>query len=334
MSEGNLLFQSEKHPLVPETYSSIETYCLSLIHRRAYERAAEECCGKRVLDVGCNNGYGSRIIADVAESAVGADVSPNSIECARAKSHGRNLRFLVIDGKTLPFESQEFDVVTCFQVIEHVDEPGPFLEELRRVLRPTGLAVFSTPNSLIRLEPGMKPWNPFHVCEYSADELRSLLEFHFATVDVFGLFGTSELSAIELTRVEKRKQRAARRRNSGVVHRLGRKSLRFARQAIRRNFGQLLGVLRGSGFPQGEGKQALASGEIERFSTGDLFYRTDNLSRALDLMAVCSLDGDTRVNHVRRALTPRPDAREGQRSVSPRFLSPNENRRRPNRLDG
>ena len=43
MSEGNLLFQSEKHPLVPETYSSIETYCLSLIHRRAYERAAEEC---------------------------------------------------------------------------------------------------------------------------------------------------------------------------------------------------------------------------------------------------------------------------------------------------
>lgn len=291
MSESNLLFQSEKHPLVPETYSSIEEYCLSLIHHRAYERAVEECHGKRVLDVGCNNGYGSRIIAEVAESVVGVDVSSNSIERAKAKFPRGNLRFLLIDGKTLPFESRDFDVVTCFQVIEHLDEPGLFLDGLRRVLRPMGLAVFSTPNSQIRLEPGMRPWNRFHVREYSAEELRSLLESHFASVDVFGLFGTSELSAIEIARVERSKQRAARRRDAGVVRRMRRKSLRFARKAIRRNLGQLREVLHCAGFPQHEGRRPLASRETERFWTGDLFYRSENLSRALDLMAVCSLDG-------------------------------------------
>jgi ubiquinone/menaquinone biosynthesis C-methylase UbiE len=79
----------------------------------------------------------------VARRVVGTDVSPRAIEAARRRAvHGRP-EFVQTDGLDLPFDDASFDLVTSFQVLEHVPDPGPWLEGLRRVLRPGGMVAGS-----------------------------------------------------------------------------------------------------------------------------------------------------------------------------------------------
>lgn len=90
-----------------------------------------------------------------------------------------------------------------FQVIEHIANAGAYLSEIARVLRSDGVALFTTPNAAIRLDPGMKPWNEFHVREYLAEELSALLRATFPGVAVRGLFAADELYRTEFERCQK-----------------------------------------------------------------------------------------------------------------------------------
>jgi SAM-dependent methyltransferase len=195
--------QAEEHPLIddkaPETLSE---KCLHLMHLKAYAEAREHTAGRDVLDVGCNTGYGTvRLVGD-ARSVTGVDVSPAAVEAARTRPGGEGVVFQVIDGFGLPFPDASFDLVTSFQVIEHVADPGPYLHEIRRVLRPGGRALFTTPNAATRLDPGMTPWNRFHVREYRAAELQHVLGDVFDDVEVLGMFGVPTLYDLEITRVD------------------------------------------------------------------------------------------------------------------------------------
>src|SRR5438046_2777514 len=122
------------------------------MHLRAYEAAAQRAKALRVLDLGCNNGYGTNIIGAVAASVIGCDVS----EAALADAYRRfpKIEFRRIDGISLPFPHDQFDMVTSFQVIEHIADTESYLAEIWRVLRPGGIALLTTPNAAIRLDPG------------------------------------------------------------------------------------------------------------------------------------------------------------------------------------
>jgi SAM-dependent methyltransferase len=72
--------------------------------------------------------------------------------------------------------------VASFQVIEHFADARPYLAEVARILRPEGTALFSTPN---RLESDGE--NPFHLREYTAEELAEVLSIHFEQVEVRGI---------------------------------------------------------------------------------------------------------------------------------------------------
>ncbi len=194
--------QAEEHPLIddkaPETLSE---KCLHLMHLKAYDEANKYTAGRDVLDVGCNTGYGTVRLAGAARSVTGVDVSPGAIEAAQARAGGEGVEFRIIDGLGLPFPDHSFDLVTSFQVVEHVADPGPYLREIQRVLRPGGLALFTTPNAAICLDEGMPPWNRFHAREYRAADLRDALGEVFSTVDVFGMFGVPTLYGLEIERV-------------------------------------------------------------------------------------------------------------------------------------
>jgi len=268
MSRSNLLFQSEEHPLIADTFSSVEEYCLSLIHGKAYAVAEELARGRDVLDLGCNHGYGTRKMSESAASIVGIDVSNTAIESARRRHP--SLRFLLVDGQVLPFEDARFDLVTTFQVIEHIEQPEEYLREIRRVLRPGGTVMFTTPNRPLRLDPGMKPWNPFHVREYTAEELKALLTQHFAEVQVRGLFAKPALYDIEYRRAREAKHRARGGRWWKDPVLIGAKARR---------------LLRKRADPRLTSQQSAA--KFGEFSIADLFYRDEALDGALDLMAIC-----------------------------------------------
>ena len=143
-----------------------------------YRWAAQLTAGGRVLDAACGAGWGTAVLAQAADEAVGVDFSPGAIEDAQ-RDHGGTATFVEGDLRRLPFGDGEFEHVVCFEAICHVAEPAPVLDELRRVLRPTGMLAVSAPNR--RAYP---PGNPLHLSELSPEELEELLRARFANVAI------------------------------------------------------------------------------------------------------------------------------------------------------
>jgi ubiquinone/menaquinone biosynthesis C-methylase UbiE len=203
--------QAEEHPLIEDMPPVTPAeHCLRLMHLRAYDEAVSHAAGRDVLDVGCNTGYGTIRFAPIAGRIVGVDVSPRAIEAARQRAPEGRPEFIVTTGFELPFPRSTFDLVTSFQVLEHVPDPVAFLCELARVLRPGGMVILATPNAGTRLYPGMTPWNRFHVHEYAAPELADLLRTVFPRITVLGMFGAPELYETEIRRVDAARQRIMR----------------------------------------------------------------------------------------------------------------------------
>lgn len=273
--------QAEKHELIDgKSFHSKEEYVLHLMHQSAYVLASRMVDGKSVLDLGCNTGYGTQILSRSAKRVVGVDVSHGAISAAKQK-HGKvGIDFQLIDGKKLPFADGEFDVIVSFQVLEHIVDYDVYLNELKRVLTHAGIVVLTTPNSVLRLDPGMKPWNPFHVREFTHSQLKSLLDNYFTSVQISGLFAKEELYETEKARTA-RARAAARfhqKRWSDPFRALLKKTLPASVLA-------LIGALKASG---SNGPTEFDAAFVERFGVEDFFYRPDELDQALDFLAICS----------------------------------------------
>jgi SAM-dependent methyltransferase len=147
-------------------------------HEARYRWAAALASGRTVLDAGCGVGWGSVVLADAgAASVVGVDINPQALASARERAGDRAATFVQGDLQELPFEDDAFDLVVCFEAIEHVPDPGRVLDGIRRVLAPGGLLVISSPNR------GVYPaCNPHHIHEYASDELEAALRERFANV--------------------------------------------------------------------------------------------------------------------------------------------------------
>ena len=143
-------------------------------HFARYRWAAQLVAGHRVLDAGCGVGYGSAMLAEAgAAEVVGVDLSPKAVEAAGAAAPAR-ASFTVGDVHALPFEAARFEVVVCFEVIEHVEGQDNVVAELARVLAPDGVLVISSPNRDV-----YPAGNPHHLHEYVPEELRAALAAHF-----------------------------------------------------------------------------------------------------------------------------------------------------------
>jgi SAM-dependent methyltransferase len=274
--DGNerIRYQAEEHPLValpPE--AALGEVFLHLMHLKAYDEATSFVDGREVLDVGCNTGYGTSLLTSRANRVVGVDVSGAAIERAQREYPGI-AEWLVVDGRSLPFGDHTFDLVVAFQVLEHLDRPDEYLLEIARVMRRGGTALFTTPNAAVRIDPGMAPWNPFHVREYTAQELAATLGGVFESVEVRGLFAIPELEIVERSRVRSARRRARWRRALASV----------GGESVARRASGILRAIRAR-LQQPQGVAAERASRV--YSTRDLFYRRDHLDDALDLMAVC-----------------------------------------------
>lgn len=155
-------------------------------HLARYLFAARLATRKRVLDAGCGAGFGAWELARTASEVLAVDVSAEAIDFARERYRGGNLRFQQADCCSLPAADGSVDLVTAFEVIEHIQDWRGFLAESRRVLAPGGQFIVSTPNRLYYAETRRRAGpNPFHVHEFDYEEFRAELAAVFPHVSLF-----------------------------------------------------------------------------------------------------------------------------------------------------
>ena len=172
-------------------------------HLARYRWAGALVEGKRVLDAGCGTGYGSELLArQGAAEVVGVDVDAEVIDAASRSD--QRATFAVADLRELPADLGEFDVVVCFEVLEHIREPEVALDSLAGVLRPGGILAVSSPNRDV-----YPPGNPFHEHEFTPGELAEALSARFAHVRLVrqqdwlaaALFDDDDFTALDALKV-------------------------------------------------------------------------------------------------------------------------------------
>lgn len=291
--EEMISLQAQKHELIEANrFRSKEEYVLHLIHTVAYEQAAKLSRNKNVLDLGCNTGYGTKIVSNYCNEIIGVDVSPKAISTARKLYGESGMKFCLIDGNRLPFKDNKFDLIISFQVIEHIVNLKKYIFELKRVFSPHGVALFTTPNSLHRLYPGMKPWNPFHVREYSPTELNGLLSGYFLKVGIYGLFAEPALYSIEFNRIMMARENAMKRIEDAysLKYSLRAKAKKLLPEYLLNIIKRVRDTIIGK-ISKTNGNETLSDEDkdfMERYGMDDLYYDANDLENALDLLAICS----------------------------------------------
>ncbi len=229
-------------------------------HRAAYRFAATYPASGRVADLGCGTGYGADALAAAGQRVVGLDRARPAVRARRGGA-----RFVCGELERLPFAAGRFDRVTSFQVVEHFADPTDHLAEIVRILRPGGLALLSTPN---RLESDGE--NPYHLREYTAEELADVLSRHFEQVEVRGVHAHGPAARYHAERL-RGIRRITRLDPLGLRRRLPRGIVdwAFARLSLLVRLG------------------ARRQGALE--AVGDDDYRVEAaLPSCIDLIAVCS----------------------------------------------
>ncbi|MEH3143192.1 MAG: class I SAM-dependent methyltransferase [Mycobacterium kyogaense] len=156
-----------------------------IVYRDLVARLADRFSDADVLEAGCGEGYGADLIAGVARRVIGLDYDEYAVAHVRSRYPRVDMRHGNLAELPLPDES--VDIVVNFQVIEHLWDQGQFVAECRRVLRPGGLLLMSTPNRITFTPGSDTPVNPFHTRELNAAELTELLTDAGLRVD--GLYG-------------------------------------------------------------------------------------------------------------------------------------------------
>jgi 2-polyprenyl-3-methyl-5-hydroxy-6-metoxy-1,4-benzoquinol methylase len=153
-----------------------------------FEFFRQRAAGPRTLDVGCGAGEGTAYLSRQTDwQVIGLDHDGATLKAAASASRDSRAQFFQGDACRLSFAERQFDSIISVEVIEHLSNPQDFLAEVRRVLRPGGLFVLTTPNRL-RSSPTPGSLWPAHVREYSPAELESLLRPYFDTVRLWAQY--------------------------------------------------------------------------------------------------------------------------------------------------
>jgi SAM-dependent methyltransferase/GR25 family glycosyltransferase involved in LPS biosynthesis len=169
MSE--LPFTGER--FVPQVGGNIE-----LEHMHRYLFACELVANKDVLDIACGEGYGTAKLAQLARFVHGVDISQEAVDHAILCYQLDNMKFIQGSCDAIPLLDNSIDVVVSFETIEHHDKHEEMMQEVKRVLRPGGLLIISSPDKMTyTIERKFN--NPFHVKELYAREFKDLLGRYF-----------------------------------------------------------------------------------------------------------------------------------------------------------
>ncbi len=150
-------------------------------HYQRYNAVMDIVKGKKVLDAACGAGYGTALMATVAEKVIGIDISAETIAYAQKRyAEQENASYVEASIAELPFEDHSFDVIVSYETIEHVTEElqDSFLKEIKRCLKEDGILIMSSPDKRTYTDL-TGHINEFHIKEFYVDEFERFLKREF-----------------------------------------------------------------------------------------------------------------------------------------------------------
>ena len=155
-------------------------------HLIAYKEAAKIISGT-VLEIGSGEGYGILELAQKTDKFIAVDKYKSSLPNNLKEEN--SITFIQEEVPPLKnIDSASIDFVVTFQVIEHISDDKFFLKEIKRVLKPKGKLIMTTPNILMSLTR-----SPWHIREYTPDEMSDLVKSIFSHVELKGVFGNEKV---------------------------------------------------------------------------------------------------------------------------------------------
>lgn len=131
--------------------------------------------GDRVFDACCGVGYGTKMMSDLthAELIEGFDKSYDAIQIAKFDFSTDTTIFNCESIEEFEWEIS-FDIITCFEAIEHIENPELLIQKLCNALKPNGKLILSTPNE--RRMPWSKEKFPEHLRHFTEEQIFYMLE--------------------------------------------------------------------------------------------------------------------------------------------------------------
>jgi SAM-dependent methyltransferase len=158
-------------------------------HIERYRFACKYAKGKSVLDIACGVGYsGPKFMEAGAVSYDGVDINEKLVDYAK-ENYGADLISYSLGDITSFNNNKLFDLITCYETIEHVKNYEAAIQNLHSLLKPGGLLLISSPNRTVTSPNALtlndKPSNEFHTQEFIPEELLSILNKNgfFAGID-------------------------------------------------------------------------------------------------------------------------------------------------------
>jgi len=142
--------------------------------------------GSLVIDFACGIGYGSWVLGEAGNKVIGVDIDDETLAFANANWNHSNVKFAKGDASKLDGgEIGKFNAAVCFETVEHVENPLPFLQSLRSS---SDILLVSVPNE------DVMPWRradgattAFHYRHYTKQQFKELLEY--AGWEIVGWYG-------------------------------------------------------------------------------------------------------------------------------------------------
>lgn len=173
--------------IIKRTGERLEFYNFSNVtieHLHRYAFALDFVKNKKVLDIASGEGYGSFLLSKSAYLVKGVDIDEKTIENAQKKYIKQNLSYIVGRADQIPVDSGSIDVVISFETIEHHDKHNEMFSEIKRVLRPGGILIMSSPDKKYYSDLTGQV-NPFHVKELYFEEFKNLSQCFFTNTDFY-----------------------------------------------------------------------------------------------------------------------------------------------------
>ncbi|MES2656460.1 MAG: class I SAM-dependent methyltransferase [Bacteroidota bacterium] len=143
----------------------------------------------KVVDIGCANGYGTVDFTLKSNNVIGLDYSKQTIADASKKQLlNKRITFRQAKVPPIPMDENSVDILTSFQFIEHIEQREEFVKEAHRCLKTGGQFICTTPN---RLQSFAR--NPYHVFEYTFEEMETEIKKYFSSYTILGLHGNDSV---------------------------------------------------------------------------------------------------------------------------------------------